>query len=124
MNNNYVSFLVQLKNYSILGRKGFSFKYNRKIIELVQFMYISGVIQHFYVLNDKIHVIIRYFLGVTPLSQLKWFGKRCFFNSLNFRHISRISFKSRIICISTDKGFLSAEQCKKYKKGGIILFIC
>jgi len=124
MNNQYVSLLVQLKNYSLLDRTDVTIKYNRKVVDLLQFFYDNGLIQSFRVSKEGIDISIRYYRGQTPLSQLKWFSRLHFSNILSYAEICKIPFKGRTLCISTDLGLLTIEECKKYKVGGNILLIC
>ncbi len=124
MNNQYVSLLVQLKNYSLLDRKDVVIKYNLKVLDLIQFLYDAGLIQSFYVTKEEIRISIRYFQGKTPLSQLKWFCRGPFPNMLTYAQMCKIPFKGRTLCISTDRGLLTIDECKRYRVGGNILLMC
>lgn len=124
MNKQQLNLLINLKNFSCLGKETLTINYSLKTIQLILFLYKEGLIQSFFLLNDKITINIRFFNGKNSLSNLKIISKSSYKKFLNYKNICRLNFNKQIVAVSTDKGFLNMNTCKKQTLGGKIIFIC
>lgn len=124
MNAIQLNLLITLKNTACSGKEFLILKYNKEYLALLSFLYSQGVIQSFFVYEDKIEVRFRFYNGVTKLKQIKLISRNSFFKCLNYKILSKIPSTKYLFVFSTDKGFLSLSNCKFGGLGGKLLFIC
>jgi ribosomal protein S8 len=127
MHSNAVKFLVALKNASLLKKESIFFSFNKSFLKLLKTLYKTGLIQDFEVKNVsknvfRLVVFLKYSFNIGCLNTLKIISKPSWSFFLKYKDIIQLSEKKSIIILSTNKGFLSSEECKKYKVGGKVFF--
>jgi ribosomal protein S8 len=123
MNRQQILLLLTLKNASSTGNTFVVCFFNNQNYNLVNFLYKEGLIQSF---NKRENSLLIYFRKISEgclLSKLKLIFKPSFSMSLNYKNLSKISSRQRIIAVSTDKGILNINECKKIKIGGKPIFL-
>jgi ribosomal protein S8 len=117
--------LIHLKNLSLLGKETGFIKNNKKNLDLIGFLYTEGVIQSFKLQDtDFITIYFRHFNNINNLNYLKIFSRPSFSKNLKIQELIKLKSKNKVFCISTDKGLLPLEGCKKKHLGGKIFFSC
>lgn len=128
MNSTTINFLITLKNYSILKKEYLKYEYSKNILEITKCLYEEGFIQSFRILNsdNKIFILIllRFFFNKPILKQLKIISTPSRKKYLSFKDLSKFSNKKYVFFISTSKGLLTLEECKKTALGGVLFFVC
>lgn len=132
MNIQTIKFLNKLKNASLINNEFITVDSNKFIHLLLKFLYKEGFILSFKIKEkDSFHnnttealVILRYFYNKPIFRDLKIISSPSKNTVLSYRSLSRITSKKNILVFSTIKGLLSLDECKKFKVGGILLFIC
>jgi len=127
MHSNGVKFLLALKNASVLKKEIVFFYYNNLFLKLAKVLYRTGLIQNFCIekkqnKNFQIIVSLKYSFNIGILNSLKIISKPSVSLFLDYEKICRISEKNRVLVLSTNKGFLTSEECKKKKIGGKVFF--
>ena len=123
MNKQQINFLIKLKNFSIAKKELVCFKFYDKVYQLVKFLYQEGVIQSFFVSNNTIFALIRFYNDNNQLSGLKIVSKSSYKKSLKSKHLYFLKDTKQIYGLSTDKGLSNLMNCKKNSLGGKLLFI-
>lgn len=118
-----VNFLLKLKNASFFKKEKILIKYSKHSLELVVCLYNEGFIHSYQIINDKIQISLRYFFNKPILKNLRILSTPSKLRYLNLKMLSKLSSKKVSLFVSTDKGVLTLNQCKKYKVGGIPLFL-
>lgn len=123
MNKFIIDFLLRLKNASFFKKEYISIKYSKYSLELVVSLYNQGFLHSYHLSNNKIFITLRYFFNKPILKNLKIVSTPSKLRYINLKSLSKVSTKKLSFFISTNKGILTAQECKKQKIGGIILFI-
>jgi ribosomal protein S8 len=127
MHSNAIKFLIALKNASLLKKECVFFSFNKSFLKLLKILYKTGLIQDFEVKNTtkkifKFIVFLKYSFNTGCLNTLKIISKPSWSLFLKYKNLIQLSNKKAIVILSTSKGFLTSEECKKYKIGGKIFF--
>ena len=132
MNTTLINLIIKLKNAALSQKEFVIVDYNIFIIELLKLLYKEGFIQSFSIkLNQKqyqkkyeIFIFLRYVYNRPTLTNIKIFSTPSYNHFLKLKSIAKLSTKKKLFIFSTNKGLLSGLECKKYKLGGTLLFIC
>ena len=122
MKNARVNLLICLKNMSLRGKEQVTLPFTKKSLTLLNFLYKEGLIQHFYVKDKKILVVLKNFRFSNPLFDLKVISKPSYSLYLNYLNISKIKLSKKIFAVSTAKGLVCLNDCYKKHLGGKLLF--
>lgn len=118
-----VNFLIKLKNASFFKKEKILVKCSKHALELVVCLYDEGFINSYQIIDDKIKVTLRYFFNKPVLKNLKILSSPSKLRYLNLKMLSKLSNKKISLFVSTNKGILTLNQCKKHKVGGTPLFL-
>lgn len=130
MSVNFVQFLLELKNASLVKKESLSLEYSKIRESMTKTLYDEGFIQSFgfetNILNGfkKIWIVLRYNFCKSSLEGLQLLSKPSSVKFMKLLDISKIPDRKFVIFFSTDKGLLTTIECKKQKVGGKLLFIC
>ena len=86
---------------------------------MLSFLYLEGIIQSFFIEEEKITIILRFYEGLSRLRSLKLSSYKSSVKALSHKEICKIRADK-----TTDKGFLNLVSCKRKNIGGKILFVC
>lgn len=103
-----------------------SIKPNNLLIELLALLYKEGFVQSFRI-NEKtrdIDIFLRYPYNKDIFKNLKIISTSSRFNYLKYSDICRLADKRFILIFSTNKGFFTGLDCKKFHLGGKLCFTC
>lgn len=130
MNNNFIKFLIKLKNASLSQKEIVIFHCNFLYLKSSKILYSEGLIQSFCVEKHEkrdsfvIKITLRYFCNKPILKNLRILSKPSHFKYIKYSEISKINDKKFVFFLSTSKGILTSLECKKKKIGGKLLFMC
>ena len=130
MSIHLVKFLFQLKNASIARKETLLVEYSSIREDMIKLLYLEGFVQSFEVLFDSythfkmVKVTLRYYYSKSLTERLKLLSKPSHVRYMKFLDISNLPDKRFVLFFSTDKGMLTTLECKKYKIGGKLLFVC
>jgi ribosomal protein S8 len=124
MNSLQINFLIHLKNFSILGKESLLVDYHPSVLSIVEFLYLEGLIQSFSLNSTTLLIRLRYSNNINLLQNLKIVSKPSFKKLFNFKSVLMLPIKNATFCLSTPKGLISLNECKKRKQGGVLLFTC
>ena len=123
-----INLLIALKTASIQKQLTANVAFSQTNYLVLKLLYNEGFIQSFSVkLGPKTHyfsVSLRYSLNKSVLSNLRIISKPSLLRYLNYVDICKLSSNIFFAAVSTDKKFISLHDCKQYRLGGQILFIC
>jgi small subunit ribosomal protein S8 len=126
----FVKFLLQLKNASIAKKEKLSVEYSDLREKMTTILYTEGFVQSFEIIFDlsnnfkTILITLRYYFSRSLLESLKLLSKPSHVRYMKFSDVSNIPDRRFVLFFSTDKGILTLLECKQYKIGGKLLFIC
>ena len=121
-----INFLIALKNASI-SKKNFAIvKTSEQVIKLLHYLYEESFILSFNSLTKKnqIKIFFKKEISINFFNNLKIMATSSYGSYIQFNDLCKLISQYRILIISTDKGLLTGDICKKYGKGGRLLFIC
>lgn len=124
MKNNIIKFLLKLKNASLVRKEKIVVNNQKAILPLLNILYREGYIQSFFLQDKEIVILLRYNYNKNIFKNLKIFSKISQLVYLSYSDICRVYNNNIILVFSTNKGYLTNMQCKKYKIGGQLLFSC
>jgi len=124
MNNNLIKLLINIKNSSFINKESIIIDYDSNALKILEILYNEGIIQSFKVHTNKIFVFLRYVNNRGLLHYFKIISKISNIVYLKYSDVCQLSNKRFILVLSTNKGFLTGGECKKYKLGGKLLVIC
>jgi ribosomal protein S8 len=120
-----VQLLMNLKSYSLLKKEYLIIKNSKKSLQLVSSLYKEGFIQSYKVLrNENLQINLRYFFNKPVFINLKILSFPSKTRYVKLHVLSKISTKKFTLFISTSRGILTLEDCKKYNLSGVLLFSC
>lgn len=119
-----LNLLTTIKNSARLGVESLFVKQNNSYLELILSLYVQGLIQSFYIMDQKVLINLRYCSGTNKFRDLKFISTVSYSHSLSYKNICRFRSDKHVILFSTDKGYLSSTDCKCQHLGGKLLFIC
>lgn len=122
-----INFLIILKNSYFLKKELVKFFFNKKFLLISKVLYKEGLIQDFWLekcSNRKIKIVIffKYFQTFNNFTTLKFISKPS--RSLFFSYIDlcKLYEKQSLYILSTSLGYLTSNQCKQLKIGGLLFF--
>jgi ribosomal protein S8 len=127
MNTNLIKFLFILRNASLSKKKSLILDYSFIRERMVKALYSEGLIQSFTFLTNKysyISIVLCYSFNKSHLKYLNLLSKPSRTRYMKVADLCNIPDTKFIIFFSTDLGFLTASECKKFKVGGKLLFLC
>jgi ribosomal protein S8 len=131
MNIETIKNLNQLKNASLVNHELVKLNSNKLTKNLLKLLYKEGLILSYRINEKNIKKItpefvvrIRYVYNKSVFKQLKIISSPSQRRFLCLKSISRIASKKNLLVFSTNKGLLTLNECKKFKVGGVLLFIC
>jgi small subunit ribosomal protein S8 len=124
MNNNLINFLIKIKNGSTINKEIITVDYDILSLKILKILYREGLIQSFKIDSTKIHIFLRYINNRGLFDYFKIISKVSNVVYLKYTDICKLSDKRFLLVLSTNKGLLTGLECKKYKLGGELLFIC
>ena len=130
MNINFIQFLLSLKNASISQKETVIVEYSLIREKMAKILYNEGFIQSFSLYinpSNKYNFILiklRYSFEKAQLKYLKLLSKPSHIKYMKLADICNIPDRKFVLFLSTDLGFLTNLDCKKFKIGGKLLFVC
>jgi ribosomal protein S8 len=98
------------------------------VLNLLNLLYKEGFIQSFSIekIKNKYYfkVFLRYCNGLSAFSNLKAISSVSSVKYIKYRKLAQTPQGLFFVVLATDKMFLSLDDCKKFKIGGIVLFSC
>lgn len=132
MNIKTIAFLTQLKNASLINKEFIKVDCNKFTKRVLEILYNEGFILNFRI-NKKLNLFndtfeagvhLRYINQKPIFNNLTFVSTPSYKRVLSYKQICRLIVKKKLFIFSTDSGLLTLEECKKYHKGGILLFVC
>jgi len=126
MNSTTIKFLINIKNVSLGPNKKLITHCDSFSLSVLKVLYSSGLIQSYRVLDEsKVTIILRSVFNKTLTNSIKLISTPTYKMSLDYKKISSLrKTTNSVMFFSTDRGLLTGPECKKYKIGGVLLFIC
>lgn len=130
MSFDFVKLVLKLKNASAIKKEFLSIEYSKVRKDMISLLYDEGFIQsfdfEFGIANSpkKIRVVLRYFFNKPLLASLKLLSKPSQVKYMRLLDIYNIPDRRFVIFFSTDRGLLTTLECKRFKVGGKLLFVC
>lgn len=120
-----INFFVALKNASVANKGIINIKANQEIIPILQCLYEQGFVLSFnYIKNQKtIRVVFKKESGLNFFINLKFMSTSSNGSYIKYLDVCKILNQYKLLIVSTHKGLLTGEACKKYKLGGKLLFV-
>lgn len=130
MSFDFVKLIFKLKNASSIRKEFFTIEYSQLRKDTITLLYNEGFLQSFefvrYRNNSCIDILVklRYIFNKSLLEDLKLLSKPSHVKYMCLLDIYNIPDRRFVVFLSTDKGLITALNCKKSKVGGKILFVC
>lgn len=130
MSVDLVKLIIKLKNASGTRKEFLSIEYSKIRRDVLKLLYDEGFIQSFHFEFEKrkapvkIRIALRYSFNKALLTSLKLLSKPSLVKYMRLLDIYNIPDRRFVIFFSTDRGLLTLLECKKFKVGGKLLFIC
>jgi small subunit ribosomal protein S8 len=130
MSVDFVKLIIKLKNASAVRKEFLSIEYSKVRRDILKLLYDEGFIQSFRFEFGKtkapirILINLRYSFNKALLASLKLLSKPSFVKYIRLLDIYNIPDRRFVIFFSTDQGLLTLLECKRFKVGGKLLFIC
>lgn len=132
MNTETIKILYALKNGSLVNLESITTNSNKLSQSILKFLYKEGFILSYKIkqkLNyhnntSEIDVQLRHYFGKPVLNKIKLMSFPSKPLHISYKSLCRINEKNKVFVFSTIKGLLTLNECKKFKVGGILLFIC
>jgi small subunit ribosomal protein S8 len=130
MSVDFVKLIMKLKNASAVRKESLSIEYSKVRKDMSKLLYDEGFIQSFSLEFGKtkvpvrIHIILRYFFNKPLLVGLKLLSKPSLVKYMRLLDIYNIPDRRFVLFFSTDRGLITLLECKKFKVGGKLLFVC
>jgi len=119
-----VQLLLKLRNAAIIKKKFIFVDKNKFTFNIILFLYKQGYLQSYIITHNSIKVYIRYVYNFSFIQNIRLVSNssRKFF--FKYHSLCYLNNKMRMFCFSTSSGVYSLLDCKKYRNGGLLLFIC
>ena len=126
MNNNIIKNLIKIKNASLVRKELVVVENSTLIVDLLSILYKEGFIQSLKINIDgkTINVYLRYSYNKDLFKNFKIISSSSSKYYISYKDLCRLSHKKFILFLSTDKGFTTGIDCKKYNVGGKLCFVC
>jgi len=119
-----VELLLKLKNAAFVKKNFIFVNYNKFNFNLILLLYKQGYLQSYLLIKKQIKVYIRYVYNFSFIQNIRIVSSssRKFF--FPYHSLCYLQNKMRLFCFSTSFGIHTLLDCKKYRIGGLLLFIC
>jgi small subunit ribosomal protein S8 len=126
MNIQIIRLLNNLKNSSLANKEFISMEYNTDCVGVLKILYREGFVLSYRInkSENKIFIFLRYSFNKPIFDNLKIISTPSKKTYLNYHEISKIPSRKNVFFFSTNKGMLTDLECKRYKIGGTLFFIC
>ena len=126
MNSTIIKFLVSIKNASLTSLDKLVLNCDSLSLSILQVLYSSGLIQGYTIQSkNRVVVFLRKSFNETLTQNIKLVSTPTYKISLDYKEIACIRKNTNsILFFSTDRGLLTASECKRFKVGGVLLFTC
>lgn len=125
MNLIIVQTLIQIKNASASKQNSVSVQKTSFSVILVVFLYQNCLIQGYKIEVNRIIIFLRLLLGSNSLTNnIKLVSTPSLKKYVSYENVCSIKATNLCYVFSTSKGLLNLIDCKKFKTGGTLLFIC
>jgi small subunit ribosomal protein S8 len=128
MNNQIIKFLSLLKNSSLSKKMVVTVEYNSLIIKCVEILYNEGLLLSYSIQQPKdngsvkIKIKLRNVDDVVLTSKIKIVSKPTNIKYLQYHQLCSVVLKEKTGFLSTNKGILTLDECKKQRLGGVFSF--
>lgn len=123
-NNPIYDMLARLRNGQLAKKKIIYQPKNKLCLKLLKIIYKEGYIKHYSCIDNKtIKIWLKYFDNSSVIKKLCVFstGNNRIFLSLN--QLWKVDLNSKLLILSTVKGFLSGKESRKNKIGGKLICV-
>ena len=133
MNVQSINFLSHLKNCSVLNKERINWKYSNLVLNIARKLYEEGFVQSYRVVPDltapglikkKIEVDLRYYQDKPIFRKLKFLSKPSETRYMRYDQLAQINTKKDVVFVSTSKGLMTIDECKRHRVGGTMFFVC
>lgn len=108
-----------------LSKKAYVNQTRKKTCEFVlNILWDEGFISGYKVSNsNQLKIFLKYSNGKPAITSIKLLTKPSLKLNYSLKQLWKINSSEGLLIVSTDKGFMSINDCKKYKIGGIPVLI-
>ena len=128
MNIQLINFLSQLKIGSLSYKEHIFIKYNKTHSKILKSLYKEGLIVSYNIIKKQnlfyTFVHIRCCQNNFLLNSLKIVSTPSKSVYLNYQEISKLTTKKKTFFFSTNQGVCTINECKRFKIGGVLYFVC
>jgi small subunit ribosomal protein S8 len=126
MKNHFANMIAIIKNGQ-LSKKAYVNQTRKKLCEFVlNILWDEGFISGYNVSNtnsNQLRIFLKYSNGKPAITSIKLLTKPSLKLNYSLKQLWKINSSEGLLIISTDKGFMSINDCKKYKVGGVPFLI-
>jgi small subunit ribosomal protein S8 len=124
MKNHFANMIATIKNGQ-LSKKAYVNQTRKKTCEFVlNILWDEGFISGYKVSNsNQLKIFLKYSNGKPAITSIKLLTKPSLKLNYSLKQLWKINSSEGLLIVSTDKGFMSINDCKKYKIGGIPVLI-
>lgn len=125
ISNPIYDLLIKIKNGQIAKKNYICLPKNKLFLKILKIIYNEGYIKHYSISNDtnKVKVWLKYYNNIPTIKNLSFFPVKKNSIFLSLIKIWKIDSDLQLLILSTNKGFLSGKESKKYKVGGKLICI-
>lgn len=116
--------LIDLKNSSLVQKTSLNITLNLSYFPILRVLYKQGYILSYIKNKKNILIKLRYYYNKNALKNIKIMSNASKPVYLTKFDVFKIREKNSLPVLLTSKGIFTSIECKKYKMGGILLFIC
>lgn len=130
MSFDFVKLILKLKNASSIRKEYLILEYSQLRKDVITLLYNEGFLQSFGLIRSRNNscvnflITLRYTFNKSLLEDLKLLSKPSHVKYMCLLDIYNIPDRRFVVFLSTDKGLITALNCKKSKVGGKLLFVC
>lgn len=119
-----IRFLNQLKAAALCHRTSIKMPLSNRVLAWVKMLYSEGYIQSFKIIPGKFEESSLLYIQIRQQTfhELKIVSKPGKIRYLSYADISRLSLRGRSAFFSTDLGYLTLEDCIRFRVGGAFFF--
>lgn len=122
MKNHFANMIATIKNGQ-LSKKAYVNQTRKKTCEFVlSILWDEGFISGYKISNtnpNKLKIFLKYTNGKPAINNIKLLTKPSLNLYYSLKQLWKINSSEGLLIISTDKGFMSINDCKKYSVGGV-----
>ncbi len=130
MSFNFVRLILKLKNASSIRKEYLLIEYSQLRKDIITLLYNEGFLQSFGLVRHQqdsfvnILITLRYVFNKSLLEDLKLLSRPSHVKYMRLLDIYNLPDRRFVVFFSTDKGLITALNCKKFRVGGKVLFVC